>query len=213
MNERNSELFKDKPWLSWAMELQALAQAGLAYSTDCFDQERFMRIRDIAAEMLSLKTGFSIDHVKEIFCNETGYQTPKLDTRAAIFQKGRILLVKENAGTWSLPGGWVDVDQSIKSNTIKEVKEESGMDVDPIRLIAVQDRNAHNRPVYAYGVCKVFVLCSLIGGQFEKNIETTETGYFEIDELPPLAEEKNTQEQIKMCFKAASDKNWVTQFD
>ncbi|MCQ2010308.1 NUDIX hydrolase [Sporolactobacillus sp. STSJ-5] len=213
MNERNSERFSDKPWLNWAMELQALAQAGLAYSKDRFDQERFARIREIAAEMLSLKTGFSLDHVKAIFCNETGYQTPKLDTRAAIFQDNRILLVKENAGTWSLPGGWVDVDQSIKSNTIKEVKEESGLDVVPIRLIAIQDRNAHNLPVYAYGVCKVFVLCTLIGGQFEKNIETTETRYFGIDELPPLAEEKNTPKQIKLCFRAASDQNWVAEFD
>lgn len=202
-----------KPWLSWAMELQALAQAGLAYSKDRFDLERFSRIRDISAELLSMKSGFSREHIKEIFCNETGYQTPKLDTRAAIFDNGRILLVKERTGTWSLPGGWVDVDQSIKSNTVKEVKEESGFDAVPIRIVAVQDRSAHNLPVYAYGVCKVFVLCEIVGGQFEKNIETVESRFFAPDELPPLSEEKNTEEQIKMCFRAFRDKDWQTQFD
>ena len=42
----------------------------------------------------------------ELFCGETGYQTPKLDTRAAIFKDNKILLVHEKNGTWSLPGGW-----------------------------------------------------------------------------------------------------------
>lgn len=65
--------------------------------------------------------------VKELFCDEVGYQTPKLDTRVAIFREDKILLVKENNGTWSLPGGWVDVNVSVKENTIKEVKEEAGL--------------------------------------------------------------------------------------
>ena len=88
--------------LDWAVELQALAQAGLYYSRDRFDIERFERIRDIAAEMLSEKSGLPIEHVRELFCGETGYQTPKLDTRAAIFDgAGRILLVHERGGKWS----------------------------------------------------------------------------------------------------------------
>jgi haloacid dehalogenase superfamily, subfamily IA, variant 1 with third motif having Dx(3-4)D or Dx(3-4)E len=202
-----------QPWLSWGMELQALAQAGLTYSKDLFDRERFDRVRDIAAEILSMKSGFSKEDVKEIFCNETGYQTPKLDTRAAIFNEEKILLVKENVGTWSLPGGWVDVDQSIKSNTIKEIKEEAGLDAVPVRIIAVQDRSAHNLPVYAHGVCKIFVQCEIIGGKFEKNSETSESRFFGLDELPPLSEEKNTIEQIRMCFRASKDKSWQTQFD
>ncbi|WP_028982627.1 NUDIX hydrolase N-terminal domain-containing protein [Sporolactobacillus terrae] len=202
-----------KPWLDWAIELQSLAQAGLAYSKDRFDQERFTRIREIAAEMLAAKSGMSLNKVSDLFCNETGYQTPKLDTRAAIFQDEKIVLVKENNGVWSLPGGWVDVDQSIKSNTKKEVKEEAGLEVEPMRIIAIHDRNAHNRPRYAYGVCKVFVQCRRIGGQFQANSETTESRCFALDELPPLAEEKNTKEQIQMCFAAYHDPNWTAVFD
>lgn len=200
-------------WLEWAIELQSLAQAGLTYGHDVYDKERYERIREIAAEMIALKSDISIDKVKDLFCNEIGYQTPKLDTRAAIFKDDEILLVKENSGKWSLPGGWVDVNVSVKENTIKEVKEESGLDVIAEKIIAVQDRSKHNLPVYAYGVCKIFVLCSVIGGKFEKNIETTEFKYFKKDQLPCLATEKNNEEQIHMCFEAYYAKEWETQFD
>lgn len=203
----------NEPWLSWAIELQSLAQAGLTYGKDVYDRERYERIREISAEMLAYKADISLEKVKELFCDEVGYQTPKLDTRAAIFQEDKILLVKENNGTWSLPGGWVDVNVSVKENTIKEVKEEAGLDVIADKIIAVQDRAKHNLPVYAYGVCKIFVLCTVIGGQFEANIETTETCYFAEDDLPELASEKNNEEQIRMCFRAYRDKNWETMFD
>ena len=200
-------------WLEWAKELQFLAQAGLTYTKDDFDKERFGRIRAIAAEMMSLQSGLPLERVKGLFCNETGFQTPKLDTRAAIFAGNKILLVKEKNGTWSMPGGWVDVMQTIRSNTIKEVREEAGLDVEAVRIIALQDRNKHNKPPYAYNICKVFVLCKVLGGSFEPNIETVESRYFGIDELPVLAEEKNTKEQIEMCFSAYRDENWQVEFD
>ena len=201
-------------WLKWAVEIQSLAQAGLAYTDNVYDAERYERLREIAAEIISEKSGFSAEKVKDLFCNETGYQTPKIDTRAAIFKDGKILLVHENNGTWSLPGGWCDVLESVKSNTEKEVKEETGLDAEAVKIIAVHDRNKHNKPVYAYGVCKIFVLCRLIGGEFVRNIETTETKYFSLNEIPEnLAAEKNNLEQIKMCFRAADDIAWQTQFD
>ena len=200
-------------WLQWAVELQSLAQAGLHYGKDVFDRERYARVRDIAAEMVSHQSELPLEKVKDLFCCETGYQTPKLDTRAAVFPDGKILLVQENNGTWALPGGWVDVDLSVKENTVKEVKEEAGLDVSADLVIAVQDREKHNRPVYAYKVCKVFVLCSLLGGEFAPNSETVASGYFSLDELPPLAEEKNNAEQIAMCFEAYRAEHWTTLFD
>ena len=200
-------------WLEWAIELQSLAQAGLTYGKDIFDRERYERIREISAEIMAYKTDIPVQKVKDLFCNETGYQTPKLDTRAAIFQNGKILLVKENSGKWSLPGGWVDVNVSVKENTIKEVKEEAGLDVTADKVIAIQDRSKHNLPVYAYGVCKIFVLCTIIGGAFKENIETTGFAYFSENELPELATEKNNEEHVKMCFEAYRTKNWSTLFD
>lgn len=203
----------ENEWLQWVIELQSLAQAGLTYGKDAYDKERYERIREISAEIMAHKSDIPITKVKDLFCNEFGYQTPKIDTRAAIFKDDKILLVHENNGKWSLPGGWCDVNVSVGENTVKEVKEESGLDVVAERIIAIQDRAKHNLPLYAYGVCKVFVECSVIGGSFEQNIETTEYCYFAVNELPELATEKNNEEQIKMCFDAHCSNKWTTLFD
>lgn len=134
-------------WLEWAVELQFMAQAGITYAKDPYDLERFQRLREIAAEIMSAKSGLDMDTVRGLFCSETGFQTPKMDTRAAIFREGKILLVKEkDSGLWSMPGGWVDVNQSVRGNTVKEVLEESGLRVEAVRLIALHDRNRHNPP-------------------------------------------------------------------
>ena len=197
-------------WLEWAIELQALSQAGLYYCKDPFELERYARIREISAEMVAHQTELPVEKVRELFCNEVGYQTPKLDTRAAIFQGDKILLVQENTGRWSLPGGWVDVDLSVGENAVKEVREEAGLEVTAELVIAIHDRKKHNRPVYPYNICKIFVLCSLVGGSFQPNLETLDSGYFPLDALPPLAEEKNTREQIALCFQASQAEHWRT---
>lgn len=208
----NQTLLRE-PWLKWAMEIQSIAQAGLAYPTGVYDVERYERLREISAEMLSVKTGISPEKVMDLFCNEIGYQTPKIDTRDAVFQDDKILLVQENDGFWSLPGGWVDVFESLASNTVKEVKEEAGLDVVPERLIALHDRAHHNPKPFPYGIIKTFIQCRLLGGEFTENSETLASGYFALDELPPLSEEKNTEAQVELCFKAYYSDTWVTQFD
>lgn len=204
---------KNEKWLQWAVELQSLAQAGLFYCKDKYELERYERIREISAEMISYQSEIPLEKVKDLFCSDVGYQTPKIDTRAAIFKDGKILLVHEANGTWALPGGWVDVNVSVKENTVKEVKEEAGLDVKVKRIIAVQDREKHNLPVYAYKVCKIFLQCEVVGGEFIPNIETTGFAYFAIDELPCLAEEKNNREQIEMCFKAMASETWEALYD
>lgn len=108
-------------WLSWAKQLQSIAQAGLAYSKDKYDIERFQQIRDLAAEILNEYTGIDTEKVKRLFCNENGYQTPKVDIRGVVFKDDKILLVKESLdGCWSIPGGWAEVNLSIKENVVVE---------------------------------------------------------------------------------------------
>ena len=201
------------PVIEWARELQSLAQAGLWYVKDDFDRERFQRIREISAEMMAERTGIPKEKVTVFFCNNTGYQTPKVDTRAAIIKDGRILLVRERDGKWAMPGGWCDYNMSAAENTIKEAKEEAGLDIAIEKVISVQDRDRHNHPPYVYKVIKIFYLCRPLGGEFVKNIETSESRYFSENELPELAEEKTTEEQIRMCLDASRSKEWQTHFD
>ncbi len=197
-------------WLNWAMELQALAQAGLEYGHDKFDFERYERIREIAAEMMVQPSGLPLEEVKELFCGERGYQTPKLETRAAIIQDEKILLVQESDGRWSLPGGWSDVGITVGENAVKEVREEAGLEVTVDRVVALQDQHRHNIPKNAYSVCKVIVLCTCLGGAFRPNLETLDSRYFSLDELPELSTGKITAEQIKLCFDAYHAEHWTT---
>ena len=202
-----------KQWLDWAIELQALAQAGIHYSKDAFDTERYLRIREIATEIISKNPEMPPEKTKDLFCCETGYQTPKIDTRAAIFKDGKILFVQEKNGSWSLPGGWCDVGLSVRENIIKEVKEEAGLDVVVEKVIAVQDRERHNTPTYAWRICKIFLQCAVDGGEFLENIETISSAWFDENNLPNLAEEKNNKKQIEMCFEAFKTKKWKTLID
>lgn len=91
-------------WLKLAIEVQSIAQAGLTYTESVYDKERYERLREISAEMIAENSNLPVEKVKDLFCNETGYQTPKMDTRGAIFKDDKILLVHENNNTWSLPG-------------------------------------------------------------------------------------------------------------
>ena len=202
-------------YIKWARELQSLAQAGLHYSKDKFDIERFERIRDISAEMLSEISSTPLEKVKDIFCCEKGYQTPKVDVRAAIIHDGKILLVKENNGLWSLPGGWADVGLSAGENAAKEAMEEAGAIVEPMRLVALLDWQKNNGlgMVSALSVYKIFFLCSYLGGEFKENIETSETTWFSPDSLPSLCQEKINEEQIKLCFEAYNNENFTCRFD
>lgn len=200
-------------WLDWAKELQDISQNALAYCTDPFDIERFHRIREISAEMMAEITDLPIQKVREYFTSGDGYQTPKIETRAAVFRDGRILLVQERNGLWCMPGGWVDYNLSVRTNAVKEVLEEAGMTVEAQRLIALEDRNRHHEVRHAHEILSVLVLCRYISGDFAPNTETLACGFFDPDALPPLAMGKTTREHILMSRDALNDPNWPVFFD
>lgn len=207
-------MFKEPRWLNYAKKLQAIAQAGIAYSKDKYDIERYKQISRMSVDILNNYTNMEHKRIEELFANETGYPTPKVDVRAAIFKDNKILLVKQKVdGLWALPGGWADVDLSLKENLIKEAKEEAGVDIKPKRIIAILDRKKHNKPPMPYGVYKIFVECTYINMNFKTNIETSNAEFFSEDNLPPLSTRRNTKEQLKMCFKATENEFHETIFD
>jgi ADP-ribose pyrophosphatase YjhB (NUDIX family) len=195
-------IFIEHKWLDWAKQLQSLAQAGLAYSKDIYDVERFELIRNISVEMLSQQTGMEMTVIKDLFASETGYATPKVDIRAVIFKDNKILMVKENSdGSWSLPGGWADIGLTPSEVAVKEVKEESGFDVKAVKLLAVMDMKCHPHPPSPFHIYKMFIQCEIIGGQPMKGVETSAVEFFAENKLPPLSIARNTQTQIEMAFK------------
>ena len=208
-------VFKNDVWKKWAQELQFLSQCSLAYSKDKFDRERSERIREIACEMLSYKYDIPVEKVKLDFAGELGYQTPKVETRAAVIKDNKILLVKEQFdGKWALPGGYQDVNMSIKENAIKEASEEAGAVVNPVKIIAVLDYNRHHHVNFPFGMVKVFVLCEYVSHSFVENTETLGAEFYSLDELPELSTTRTTKKQLEMCFDCYNNiENWKTIFD
>ena len=208
-------VIKDDVWKQWAQELQFLAQCSLAYSKDKFDRERSERIREIACEMLSFKYDLPLEKIKMDFAGEIGYQTPKVETRAAVIKDNKILLVKEQFdGKWALPGGYQDVNMSIRENVIKESSEEAGAEVNPIKVVAVLDYNRHHHVNFPLGMVKIFVLCEYINHSFNENTETLGAEFYSLDDLPELSITRTTKKQLEMCFECYKDpENWDTLFD
>lgn len=199
----------------WAMEIESIARAGLSYSDSPYEIERCLRLQQIADEMLAWQSDQTPAAIHRLFAVEEGYITPKVDTRAAVFEQNRILLVHEKNGTWALPGGWCESTLSPGENAVKETEEEAGYRCRPVRLLAVHDWRKHNPCNLPYGVIKLFIECEILSKTQSDGLETSEARFFALDDLPdPLAEEKNTREQIALCFLAhQSGPDWTVPFD
>lgn len=198
-------------WFEWAREIQAIGQIGLNYCHDVYDEERWKRLRQIAAEMFAAGCQLPVEAVRDSFLFDRGYITPKVDTRAAIFNdKGEIMLVQEKSGLWNLPGGWCDENMSVVDNIVKEVREEAGLACNVAKLVAVLDRNRHNVPRLPYGVVKFLFICTAEPGAFVPNSETIGRAFFARDALPQenLRLDTNTPEQLQLCFAAHEAENW-----
>jgi ADP-ribose pyrophosphatase YjhB (NUDIX family) len=202
-------------WLYWAKQLQSLAQAGIEYTHSPYDRERYERIRALSIEILKEYTGIDNTLLVNLFANESGYQTPKIDVRGAIFRNdNEILMVREkHDNKWALPGGWADIELTLSENIIKEAFEEAGAEIKLKRLIAVFDRNKHVNDDFPFSAYKIFVECDFLRGEFSENTETLDHGFFTLNTLPELSEGRNTREQIEICFKARVAKTFEAIFD
>ena len=201
-------------WLDWAQRVQAIAQSGLTYSTNQYDIERYEALRDLAAEMMAKGSASPVAPIRDLFAGQSGYATPKVDMRAAVFRENRILLVQEcEDGTWSLPGGWADVGESPAEAIVREVREESGYETRAVKLLAVYDRNKHGHPPFPFHAYKIFFLCELIGGEAAVSNETTGVDWYAEDALPPLSTTRVMPAQIHRLFEHYRNPQWPTDFD
>jgi ADP-ribose pyrophosphatase YjhB (NUDIX family) len=205
-------------WLVWARELQAIAQTGLSFAANAYDRERYAALRALAARMMATQSDADFARVEGLFAEQAGYATPKVDVRGAVFDEGlRILLVREIAdrGRWTLPGGWADVNQSPSESVIREVREESGLEVRVRKLAAVYDRARHaHLPPHPFHVFKLFFICERVGGTPRAGIETSEVAFFGEAEIPEdLSIGRVLPHQIRRMFAHAKQPDLPTDFD
>lgn len=203
-------------WLEWGRRLQAIAQNGLTYTENPYDIDRYRQIQQITAEMMAAYTDSDPDKVLNFFRHEQGYATPKVDARGAVFQDGKILLVKERSdGGWTLPGGWVDVGEPPSLAIEREVFEESGFQTRATKLLALYDRDhpRHAHPPLPVQIYKLFFRCEIIGGSATLSIETAAVDFFAPDEIPELSLSRVVPSQIARMFQHEAQPDLPTDFD
>jgi len=208
----------DEPdWLSWARELQAIAQTGVAFSRDPYDRERYDALRALAARMFAARTDAPVERIAHLFAGESGYATPKIDVRAAVFDaRERLLMVRETSdgGRWTLPGGWADVNRSAAENAVKEALEESGYAVRVLKLAALWDRTRQGHPAGVFSCAKAFFICEPTGGAATTSHETSEVGWFAEADLPQdLSLARVLPRQLARTFAHRRDPALPTDFD
>jgi ADP-ribose pyrophosphatase YjhB (NUDIX family) len=194
-------------WLGWSRELHSIAQAGLTYSESAFDRQRYQRLREITAELTAALVDAPPDPVRLAVTGETGYLTPKLDVRAAVFDgSGRLLMVREVVdGRWALPGGWADVNEGLLSGSVREVREESGYLVEAVRLLGIYDKRHWGSPPAPTFTLTSVVECRLLGGEATTSTETTAIGWFGRDELPDLSTGRTAAPLLARVFAHHDD--------
>jgi ADP-ribose pyrophosphatase YjhB (NUDIX family) len=205
-------------WSSWTRELQAIAQSGLAFTRDPYDQERYEKLRSLAARMMAAHTDTPAAQIEDLFRSERGYATPKVDVRGAVFDgSGRLLMVREAAdgGRWTLPGGWADVNLTAAENVLKEIEEESGYSARVRKLAAVWDRASQGHPASAFSCYKLFYVCDLVGGAARTSLETSEVAWFAEDALPmgELSIGRVLPDQVRRMFVHFKGPELPTDFD
>jgi 8-oxo-dGTP pyrophosphatase MutT (NUDIX family) len=175
------------PTLLRAMKLQyldlldnirAIAQLGLNYSKDPYDIERYRRLLDLAAGSYGEITGLDNQLIKDRFSRELGYITPKIGVQGALFDEdGRLLLEhRKDDGLWGLPAGWVETGETPADALIREFREETGLEVEPVALIGLYTRlpGQYEQP---HTSIHPLYLCRLKGGTLRISHESLAMEY------------------------------------
>jgi ADP-ribose pyrophosphatase YjhB (NUDIX family) len=164
--------------------IQTIARNGLRYATNEFDRERYERLLGLAtinyAELLSAPEEF----IKARFRDEVGHITPKVGTDAAIFnQNGEILLMERSDGSgWCLPCGFVEPNETPVEGIIREVLEETGLEIKVNQLVGVFTRKP-GANMGVHSIVSIVHLCEVIDGQLKTSHEGHALQYWKIDDM------------------------------
>ena len=200
--------------LDWARKVQAIAQTGLAFSKDPFDRERYTQLQELVASILASELHIPVGTARAFWEQEEGYATPKVDVRGGVFVGDRVLLVRERSdGKWTLPGGWVDVNDAPSDAVVREIYEESGYRAKAVKLAALFDKNRHDHPPGIHHIYKLFFLCELTGGAAALSNETDGVDFFPVGSLPELSTGRVIRSQIERLYEHQLDRHLPTDFD
>lgn len=181
--------------LRWSEALAGIARTGLGFSDNLYERERFEEVLKVAADIrvaagVELEAPVLVEEwLRSVGRGVPGYVTPKVAVGAVVGnEQGQILLIQRaDSGVWLYPTGWADIGYSASEVAAKEVFEETGIEVEPLRLIAVLD--GMRLGFTAVPLYSLVFHCRAVGGTLEGHpLETRDVGWFSEDAMPsPLA--------------------------
>jgi ADP-ribose pyrophosphatase YjhB (NUDIX family) len=201
--------------VEWARKIQSIAQIGLEYAADPYNRDRYEELRALSAEMMREASDIPAVQWLELFGKETGYATPKVDVRGAVFRGSEVLLSREvDDGCWSLPGGWADVNDPPSKAVIRELREEAGYEVRCTKLAAVLDRDLHyHEDQHPFHIYKLMFLCEITGETNELCHDISAANFFPVHDLPPLSRHRTLPKQIALMYEHHQNPALPTVFD
>lgn len=190
-------------WLTYAKRLQAIASTGASFTKDRYDRERYDEIAQISLEMIAQLGQVPVQRIDDLVGPyATGYTTPKVDVRGAVFHENGILLVREKSdGLWALPGGFAEVGLTPAQNVAKEIQEEAGLIVDVEALIGVRHKPKEQYAPDARDFYKLFFACTCRSEISDpRDPDIADWGYFQPDDIPDLSTGRTILGDIEMAF-------------
>ena len=200
--------------LEWARKVQAISQNGLLFTQDSFERDRYTQLKELADSILAAELDIPLGAARDLWNKEDGYATPKVDVRGGVFDGDKVLLVRERSdGKWTLPGGWVDVNDAPSEAVVREIWEESGYTAKALKLAMLVDRNRHPHPPSVYHIYKLFFLCERTGGAPKLSNETDGVDFFPVRSLPELSTGRALSSQIERLYEHQLNLALPTDFD
>ncbi len=187
--------------------IKAIAETGLVYAVDAYDQERYEELREIGLKLMAYLSQEPFTKLDSFFLPQLDYPTPKVDVRGFVLnERDEILMAQESVDRkWTIPGGWADVGNTPKEVAVREIKEETGLDTEIVRLLAVYDKQRHKHPPEPYYIYKLIFLCRVNGGELKAGFDMQGVGWFSLDNLPPLSEERILENQLRHLFQLVKE--------
>ena len=193
----------EEKWLSFVKRVLALSSTGIEFTKSEYDLDRYKELQCLATQMLATIANTEIKKIESLMLGDiNGYETPKIDIRAAIIQDGKILLVKEKTdGRWALPGGYADVGLSAAENAVKEVQEEAGITVKTTKLYSVRHKAKGEYPSDMRDFYKLFFLCEQVcDNAVLAGSEALDADFFALNALPELSLGRVVKSDLEAAF-------------
>lgn len=204
-----------KEQLNIIKQIKAISETGLVYATDPYARERYEELKQISLKLMAHMADSSIEVLQDFFMPEKDYPTPKVDVRGFVLNdKDEILMAKESVDSkWTIPGGWADIGNTPSEIAVKEIQEETGIETEAVRLLAVYDKQVHPHPPEPYYIYKLIFLCRIVGGELKAGFDMLGADFFSLDNLPELSTDRILEDQLKHLFKLTKSMDYEVYFD